>query len=99
MVENPLFDLSISHTLIPYLNIVFRQFRLPFGAAATTRAPQLNTLDRPTYGVSMTKAALRDIGFDVRHRRCGLGEWRAELPSRGHCWQRTIPRWRSNPRS
>lgn len=69
MVENPLLDLTVSWTALPFLNVTFGQFRLPFGAAATTLAPQLNMLDRPGYAYAMTKASFRDIGLMV-----GTGE-------------------------
>lgn len=69
MAENPLLDLSVTWTELPWLNVTFGQFRQPFGASATTLAPQLIMLDRPTYVYAMTKASFRDVGLMI-----GTGE-------------------------
>jgi len=63
MSDPALLDLSVSFTKLPALNLTVGQFRQPFGAAATTLAPQLVMVDRPTYVYAMTKASFRDLGL------------------------------------
>jgi hypothetical protein len=72
MVDNPLLDLSVTWTGLPFLNVTFGQFRMPFGAAATTLAPQLRMMDRPSFVVAMTKASFRDIGVMLHSGEEGL---------------------------
>lgn len=72
MVDNPLLDLTVSWTGLSFLNVTFGQFRLPFGAAATTLAPALNLLDRPGYVYAMTKATFRDVGLMIGSGEEGL---------------------------
>ena len=69
MLENPLLDLSVTWTELPYLNVTFGQFRMPLGASTTTLGPQLVMLDRPGYVYAMTKATARDLGLMI-----GTGE-------------------------
>ncbi len=59
----PLFDLQVTWTELPYLNVTFGQFRQPFGASATTLAPRLVMLDRPSYVYAMTPRTFRDVGL------------------------------------
>jgi hypothetical protein len=72
MVDPPLLDLSVSWTRIPALNVTIGQFRQPFGAAATTLAPNLVMLDRPSYVYAMTKATFRDVGVMLGTGDAGL---------------------------
>lgn len=72
MLENPLLDLSISWTELPFLNLTVGQMRLPLGASATTLAPMLVMLDRPGYVYAMTKATFRDLGVMVGSGEEGL---------------------------
>jgi hypothetical protein len=74
VVEIPLYDLSISWTALPAFNLTFGQFRVPFGASATTLGTQLNMLDRPTYVSAMTKATYRDVGLMIGSGDAGLFE-------------------------
>lgn len=72
MVDPTLLDLSMSFTKLPALNVTVGQFRQPFGAAATTLAPQLVMVDRPTYVYAMTKATFRDVGLMLGTGEQGL---------------------------
>ncbi len=72
MVDNPLLDFSVSWTGLPFLNVTLGQFRMPFGAAATTLAPQLRMMDRPSFVYAMTKASFRDIGVMLHSGEEGI---------------------------
>ncbi|MCC6874812.1 MAG: hypothetical protein IT378_10945 [Sandaracinaceae bacterium] len=60
--DNPLLDLTGTWAPLDELAVTVGQMRVPFGASATTLAPQLPMLDRPAYVYAMTKATFRDIG-------------------------------------
>lgn len=60
--DSPLLDFHVTWTPHAAFGVSVGQFRLPLGAAATTLAPQLVMLDRPTYVYAMTKATFRDVG-------------------------------------
>ena len=62
---SPLLVAAATYYPTPWIGVTFGQFRLPLGAAATTLAPQLVMLDRPTYVYAMTKLAFRDVGVMV----------------------------------
>ncbi len=62
---SPLLDAAATYYPTSSIGVTFGQFRLPLGAAATTLAPQLVMLDRPTYVYAMTKLAFRDVGVMV----------------------------------
>lgn len=49
MADPALLDASVTWSALAPLNITFGQFRMPFGAAGTTLAPQLVMLDRPSF--------------------------------------------------
>jgi hypothetical protein len=71
-LPNPLQDASITWAELPWMNVTVGQFRLPFGAAATTTASQLVMRDRPGYVYAMTKASFRDVGAMVGTGEDGL---------------------------
>lgn len=88
MVPNsPLLDASVTYTPHAAFGITAGQFRLPIGAAATTLAPQLVMLDRPSYTYAMTKVAFRDVGVmfhsGPRGIANGLLHYRAVVASGG----------------
>lgn len=62
---SPLLDAAATYYPTPCVGVTFGQFRLPLGASATTLAPQLVMLDRPSYVYAMTKLAFRDVGVMV----------------------------------
>ncbi len=71
---SPLLDLAATYQPRPEIGVTFGQFRLPLGASATTLAPQLVMLDRPSYVYAMTKLAFRDVGVMVHSGPAGLAD-------------------------
>jgi hypothetical protein len=71
---SPLLDLAATYQPRPEVGVTFGQFRLPLGASATTLAPQLVMLDRPTYVYAMTKLAFRDVGAMLHSGPAGLAD-------------------------
>jgi hypothetical protein len=69
---SPLLDFALTYTPHPAFGVTVGQFRLPIGAAATTLAPQLVLLDRPTYVYAMTKLAFRDVGVMLHSSPRGI---------------------------
>jgi hypothetical protein len=70
--NNPLLDFAVSYTPHDAFGVTAGQFRIPIGAAATTLAPQLVLLDRPSYVYAMTKLAFRDVGVMVHSGPRGI---------------------------
>ena len=70
--SSPLLDFALTYTPTDAFGVTVGQFRLPIGAAATTLAPQLVMLDRPTYVYAMTKLAFRDVGVMVHSSPRGI---------------------------
>jgi hypothetical protein len=71
--SSPLLDFAVTYTPHNAWGVTVGQFRLPIGAAATTLAPQLVLLDRPTYVYAMTKLAFRDVGVMIHSSPRGIG--------------------------
>ncbi|MBC7171968.1 MAG: hypothetical protein H5U40_06070 [Polyangiaceae bacterium] len=69
---SPLLDFAATYTPHDAVGVTVGQFRLPIGASATTLAPLLVMLDRPTYVYAMTKLAFRDIGAMVHSGPRGI---------------------------
>lgn len=69
---SPLLDFALTYTPHAAFGVTLGQFRLPIGAAATTLAPQLVLLDRPSYVYALTPLAFRDVGVMVHSGPHGL---------------------------
>ncbi len=84
---SPLLDATVSYVPHAAIGVTAGQFRLPIGAAATTLAPQLVMLDRPSYVYAMTKVTFRDVGVMLhsgpRGVADGLLHYRAVVASGG----------------
>lgn len=72
--SSPLLDFALTYTPHDAFGVTVGQFRLPIGAAATTLAPQLVLLDRPTYVYAMTKLAFRDVGVMLHSSARGIAD-------------------------
>lgn len=85
--SSPLLDATVTYAPHAAFGVTAGQFRLPIGAAATTLAPQLVMLDRPSYVIAMTKATFRDVGVmfhsGPRGIANGLLHYRAVVASGG----------------
>lgn len=58
----PLLDFAATYLPHPAIGVTFGQFRLPIGAAATTLAPNIVMLDRPSYVYALSGFTFRDVG-------------------------------------
>jgi hypothetical protein len=63
--SNPLFNLELTWSGIPWANVTAGQFKIPFGAEVLTPAAKMRLMDRPAYMAAMTKARYRDVGFKI----------------------------------
>jgi hypothetical protein len=69
---NPLLDFEATWEPLNELAVTIGQLRMPFGASATTLAPQLVFLDRPRYVQAMLKTTFRDVGLLVHSGARGV---------------------------
>ncbi|MBN8616703.1 MAG: hypothetical protein J0L92_39335 [Deltaproteobacteria bacterium] len=69
---NPLLDFEATWEPISEVALSIGQMRMPFGASATTLAPQLVFLDRPRYVQAMLKSTFRDVGLLVHSGARGV---------------------------
>jgi hypothetical protein len=60
---NPLLDFQATWEPFSEVALSIGQMRMPFGASATTLAPQLVFMDRPRYVQAMLKSTFRDVGL------------------------------------
>jgi len=70
---SPLLDFAATWAPHDAFAVTAGQFRLPIGAAATTLAPQIVMLDRPSYVYAMTKLAFRETGVMIHSGPRGIG--------------------------
>lgn len=70
--SNPLLDFFATWGELDALQVTVGQMRLPFGASATTPAPQLVFLDRPRYVQDFLKSTFRDVGVMLHSGPRGL---------------------------
>lgn len=84
---SPLLDAMVTYSPHDAFGVTAGQFRLPIGASATTLAPQIVMLDRPSYVYAMTKVAFRDVGMMVHSGPRGIADgllhYRAVMASGG----------------
>ncbi|MFN7697093.1 MAG: hypothetical protein ACK6CU_31895 [Deltaproteobacteria bacterium] len=69
---NPLLDFAATWEPVSEIALSVGQLRVPFGASATTLAPQLVFLDRPRYVQAMLKTTFRDVGVLVHSGARGV---------------------------
>jgi hypothetical protein len=69
---NPLLDFEATWEPLSEVALSIGQMRMPFGASATTLAPQLVFLDRPRYVQAMLKTTFRDVGLLVHSGARGV---------------------------
>ncbi|MCS6857200.1 MAG: hypothetical protein NZM37_05775 [Sandaracinaceae bacterium] len=72
--QYPLLDFVGVWTPTNEVAFSFGQMRMPFGASATTLAPQLVFPDRPRYVQAMLKATFRDVGVMLHSGDRGIAD-------------------------